>query len=231
MKRLLLILLLVFTQNLYAENVQENSIPQKIAETYGLSSFDNVEQMTFTFNAQKGDKSISNSWIWYPKTNKVSFKNNNNNDDWITYNRKSINDMNEEIKDIDSHFINDSYWPLFPFHLVWDSDVDIKVEDINEKNSPDSEAIKKVTVKYGPEKGYTPGDVYELFVNDKYQIENWVYKRGGSEKPGVVTTWGKYKEFGPFLNATDFIGSYMLGKKDVDLHIWLTDIEYKMVEK
>ncbi len=228
MKLLISILFLVCCQNIWAENIPKDSISQKIAEAYGLSHFNNVEQMNFTFNAQKGDKNISNSWIWYPKTNKVSFKNNNKNDDWITYNR---NNMNEEIKEIDSHFINDSYWPLFPFHLVWDSDVVIDVEHINQNISPDSEAIKKVIVKYGPDKGYTPGDVYELFVNDKYLIENWVYKRNGSEKPGVVTTWGKYKEFGPFLNATDFIGSYMLGVKDVELHIWLTDIEYIMDEK
>ena len=228
MKLLISFLFLVCCQNIWAENIPKDSISQKIAEAYGLSHFNNVEQMNFTFSAQKGDKNISNSWIWYPKTNNVSFKNNNKNDDWITYNR---NNMNEEIKEIDSHFINDSYWPLFPFHLVWDSDVVIDVENINQNISPGSEAIKKVIVKYGSDKGYTPGDVYELFVNDKYLIVNWVYKRNGSEKPGVVTTWGNYKEFGPFLNATDFIGSYMLGEKDVDLHIWLTDIKYIMVEK
>src|SRR5207245_6609697 len=49
-------------------------IGEQIAETYGLSSFPQVEQIRYTFNVDLGQIKLSRSWVWEPKTDRVSYE-------------------------------------------------------------------------------------------------------------------------------------------------------------
>jgi hypothetical protein len=46
----------------------------RLADTYGIKNFDQVEELRYTFNVKIGDKVTSRSWSWEPKTDRVTFK-------------------------------------------------------------------------------------------------------------------------------------------------------------
>jgi hypothetical protein len=48
-------------------------IAEQIAKTYGLDSFDQIEAIRYTFDAQFLGVSFSRSWVWQPKTGQVSY--------------------------------------------------------------------------------------------------------------------------------------------------------------
>ena len=45
----------------------------RLADAYGIKNFDQVEELRYTFNVKIGDKVISRSWSWEPKTDRVTF--------------------------------------------------------------------------------------------------------------------------------------------------------------
>src|SRR5258705_12550914 len=64
--------LLVLAANSWAQ--QRPPILEKIAKTYGLDSFGQIEAIRYTWNAQFPVVNVSRSWVWEPKTNKVSYE-------------------------------------------------------------------------------------------------------------------------------------------------------------
>jgi hypothetical protein len=48
-------------------------IAEQIANTYGVDSFDKIEAIRYTFNAQLPGVNLSRSWIWQPKTGQISY--------------------------------------------------------------------------------------------------------------------------------------------------------------
>jgi len=49
-------------------------VAEKIAKTYGLDSFGQIDAIRYTWNAQFPGVNLSRSWVWEPKTNKVSYE-------------------------------------------------------------------------------------------------------------------------------------------------------------
>ncbi len=188
----------------------------KVAEAYGVNNFDKVTAIKYTFNVLKGDKTVSRSWIWKPKSNEVSLVKQDGNT--ISYNRSNLKTQKKNILKIDGMFINDNYWFLFPFKLKWDAA--IKVTDKGLKKSPISKTqSKRLVVRYPKEAGgYTPGDVYELFIGQNNQIVEWIYRKGGSKKPSRIATWEDHKSLGPI---TVSLNHYDAEKK---FRVWFTDV-------
>ncbi|NIP37997.1 MAG: hypothetical protein GWO07_02945 [Candidatus Dadabacteria bacterium] len=168
------ILMLITTWILFT-TAESYSVPQSaknIADVYGIGEFKKVVKVSYTFNVHINGKDIQRKWIWYPKTGHVVFVNDN-----AKYRRSSITD---ELKNTDHKFINDNYWLLFPFHLIWDDDVEF-IESTSKQSSPiNKESLNKLTVKYVNDAGYTPNDIYELYYDDDYIIKEWVFRPGGS---------------------------------------------------
>jgi hypothetical protein len=64
-----------------------------------------------------------------------------------------------------------------------------------------------VPVKYSGDVGYTPGDIWDLYVGKDNRVEYFVYNRGGSKPPSrVFATWAGYKKAGPILFSTEHRG-------------------------
>jgi hypothetical protein len=55
---------------------QRPPIVEKLAKTYGLDSFGQIEAIRYTFNVQLPGRDLSRSWIWEPKTNQVTYEGN-----------------------------------------------------------------------------------------------------------------------------------------------------------
>ncbi|HET7289849.1 MAG TPA: hypothetical protein VFJ67_05365, partial [Thermodesulfobacteriota bacterium] len=153
--------------------------------------FGEIEEIKFTFNVHKGDVEARRSWVWRTKEDIVTFSGGGT-DKPVTYSRKEITaDSPDSLREIDAHFINDQYLLLFPFHLVWDSGMKVELAGENVKFPMGKGSGRMVSVIYPPTGGYTPGDRYDLFLDDNDMIVEWIYRRGGSETPTVTARCGK----------------------------------------
>lgn len=192
---------------------KNDSIVKKIADAHGLEQFEELERLQYTFNVRVNDSlRTSRTWIWEPQTGQVVLK---TADSSFQYNHKSEADQFEEI---DHKFINDQYWFLFPFHLVWD-----KMEYEHHKGVPapiSGTKMQQLIVKYPPTGGYTPGDVYEVFFGADYVIREWVYRSGGSTENPFATTWEDYADYKGVKIAKTHLsedGNFMLFFSGVDM--------------
>jgi hypothetical protein len=203
-------------------------IAEQLAKTYGLDSFGQIEAIRYTWNAQFPGVNVSRSWVWEPKTGKVSYEGKDKEGKSVkaTYVRAQLNSQSANVKnEIDPAFLNDQYWLIFPFHAYWDNSAD--VQDLGVQKLPLGKgSARRVAVKYPPDAGgYTPGDTWELFVGSDDRVEEFIYHRGGSTKPSVViATWAGYKKAGPLLISTDHRGTAD-GKP---LRIFLSDVSVKL---
>ncbi len=207
---------------------QRPPILEKIAKTYGLDSFGQIDAIRYTFNLQFPGVNVSRSWVWEPKTNKVSYegKDKDGKPVKVTYMRSELSSQPDAVKnEVDPGFINDNYWLLFPFHAYWDTSATVTDEGMH-KLPVGKGSAKLVVVKYPSEAGgYTPGDTWELYVGPDNRVKEFIYHRGGPKKPSVVVaTWAGYKKAGPLLISTDHHGTAD-GKP---LHLFLSDVSVKL---
>ncbi len=222
--RLLFPGLLVLAATSWAQN--RPPISEQIAKTYGLDSFSQIEQIRYTFNIP--ERNLSRTWVWEPKTDQVSYegKDKAGQPVKVTYRRSQLSTQPTVVKDeIDSAFINDQYWLLFPFHLVWDSSAKVEETGMHTLLLGKGSA-RRVVVTYPSEGGYTPGDTWELFVGPDNRIQEWVWHRGGSAEPTGVWSWEDYKRAGPLLFSLNHPGRGMDGKP---LRVFFTDVAVKLV--
>ena len=198
----------------------------QIADAYGLASWPKVEQIRYTFNVDAGTKKLARSWTWDVKNDKVTYEGPDSagKPTKVSYTRANM--PPDVVKDVDPNFINDQYWLLFPFHLVWDKDV--TVEDDGIAADPTGKAkgkVRKVVVTYPKTGGgYTPGDMYDLFVGADNRAVTWNFHRGGATKPALTVTWADYKMAGPILISEDHRGTL----QDKPFHLFFTDVAVKL---
>jgi hypothetical protein len=199
---------------------READVRQKVAQAYGIQSFGQIELIQYTFNVQLGDRNVSRSWLWQPKKDEVTFEAESSAQP-ITYSRKKIlAGAPDNLKKIDARFINDNYWLLFPIHMAWDTQA--KVEDVGQKDLPiGGGKARCLVVSYPSEGGYTPGDVYELFLDDSFRIVQWIYRKGGSPDPTRITTWEDHRQVGPLVLSLNHQGP------DKKFRVWFSKVAVK----
>ncbi len=154
---------------------------KKVAMAYGYENFDDVKQINFSFNVKINDTiRSSRTWNWYPQEERVELIENG---ERFSYDKDGEFDETETAAD--QKFINDTYWFLFPYQLVWseyESDFNrMAVAPISQQE------MQQLTVKYAGDGGYTPGDTYHLYLNEDNIIEEWTFE--SSEGRTLTTTW------------------------------------------
>ncbi len=218
--------LLVLAANSWAQ--ERAPILDQIAKTYGIDSWDQVEAVRYTWNADiPGLFKAAHKWEWEPKTNKVSYEGTDKDGKpvKVSYVRTDPGSQTDAVKnEVDPSFINDSYWTLFPFHAYWDKSA--SAIDQGKFNLPVGPGMAElVPIKYPADGGYTPGDTWDLYVGNDKRVVYFVYHRGGAKPPSrVFATWTGYKKAGPILFSTEHRGTAD-GKP---LHIWLSDVSVKL---
>lgn len=167
---------------------KELTIAEKIANANGFENWKDVSRIDFTFNVDRDTTHFERSWTWKPKTNDVILISGK---DTISYNRKSVDSTS---LNTDKGFVNDKYWLLAPYQLVWDSSA--TVSEPNQTEAPISKTImNKITLTYSPDGGYTPGDAYDFYYGDDFMVKEWVYRQGNSQEPSMMTTWEDYEVY------------------------------------
>lgn len=162
----------------------ELTIPQKIANAHGIEHWNKVSKIEFTFNTSRSAR----SWSWEPKTQNVVMISKG---DTIVYNRTKIDSTS---LGADRAFINDKYWFLAPYQLVWDKGTTIS-EPLKEMAPISNIEMNKITLTYPNEGGYTPGDAYDFYYDEDFMIREWVFRKGNSVEPSLMTTWEDYEDF------------------------------------
>jgi len=204
-------------------------ILEKIAKTYGLDSYGQIEAIRYTWNGEiPGLFKLAHAWEWEPKTGKITYegKDKDGKPVKVTYDSSQLSSQSEQVKnEVEPAFVNDNYWLLFPFHAYWDTSATVTDQGM-QKLPVGTGSATLVSVKYPAEAGgYTPGDTWDLYVGKDYRVQAMVYHRGGDKKPSLVTaTWTGYKKAGPLLVSTEHRGTAD-GKP---LHIFISDVAVRV---
>jgi hypothetical protein len=172
------------------ENVSgiEESTARKIANANGFENWKKVSEINFTFNVDRGESHFERAWSWKPKTNDVQMK---MGEQIVTYNRMQMDSVTIKT---DAAFINDKFWFLAPFNLVWDEGTTFtEIENVPAPIS--NKTLNKLSVVYGKNGGYTPGDAYDFYFGNDFMIKEWTYRRANDSIPTMSTTWENYEEF------------------------------------
>lgn len=160
---------------------------EAIANAYGFAKWDTVNQLTFTFNVDRDTSHFERSFIWEPKSKKVTYSTAT---DTVVFHQDSIKRVSLAA---DKAFINDKYWLLAPFQLLWDEGVTF-TEKENVKAPISKEILNVLTINYPTEGGYTPGDAYDFYYGTDYRIKEWVFREKNSPTPSLVYTWEDLQE-------------------------------------
>lgn len=184
-----------------------------IANAHGIDHWKDVSEIKFTFNVDRSEQHFDRSWTWWPQDDIVEMSTENGS---VRYLRTEVNDVHEAA---DPEFINDSFWLLAPFHLVWDSGTTLR--EYKNKVAPISgDTLPMLTLTYGEVGGYTPGDAYDFYFGSDYRIKEWVFREGNDSLPTMTTTWEDYEDFeGLKIGKThsDSIKSYKLYFTDISV--------------
>ena len=119
---------------------------------------------------------------------------------------------------IDSTFVRDTYWLLFPLHLQWNRrDFLTLVEE--EATAPISgKSAKLLTVQF-KEVMYSPRDAYDLYLTKDNKILEWTWRAGGDVHRAIHTTWEKNQKYGGILLST------LHQSKDGSFRVWFDNIK------
>ena len=188
---------------------KELIILEKIANAHGYENWKSVEEIAFTFNVDRDSTHFERSWVWRPKTNEVTHISGL---DTLRYNRKNMDSVAFKTN---GGFINDRYWLLAPFNLVWDKASFTYTHDENTTAPISKKPMQKLTIVYGNKGGYTPGDAYDFYFEGDYIIREWVFRKGNQSEPSMTTTWEGYSE----MNGFSFVKDHKKANENFNLYI------------
>ena len=190
------------------------TVAQEIAIAHGIENWDNVSEVKFTFKVDRDTiKGKGRSWVWKPKEDIVILENQTG---AIEYTRNKIDSTHINT---DRGFINDKFWLLVPFQLVWDASATIS-ESKKAESPINKEELDMITILYGNEGGYTPGDAYDIYYDENYLIKEWTFRKGNSEEPSLTNTFENYQDFNGIKIAIDHKkdnGNWNLNFTDVSI--------------
>lgn len=194
------------------ENTEEKSQEQpvkfsmQVAQQSGFDQWEDVKKVDFTFNVERnGETVVSREWQWNPKSEQVTLTSNN---ETITYNRNQK--LDSLAVSADRAFINDVYWLLPQFKTIWDEGTDISY--------PENTDGKIIKLQYTGNDGYTPGDRYDMMIDDDMMVTKWMYYPKGTTEPAMTTTFEDYNDYNGIKIATNH------RTEDGSLNIYFTDI-------
>ncbi len=181
---------------------------QAIAYANGLENWNKVKEIQFTFNVDRDTIHSERSWSWKPKENIVTMTSEK---DTITYNRTKIDSISQQT---DQGFVNDKYWLLAPFNLVWDAKSFASKHYVKSVAPISGEEMQKLTIIYKNKGGYTPGDAYDFYFEGDFIIKEWVYRKSNSPEPSLITSWEDYQDY----NGIKIAKTHKKNKGDWKLH-------------
>lgn len=189
-------------------NLNASESPEQIlAKAHGLNEWNQVETLEFTFHVNKKPP-VNRHWQWNVKEESVT----------RTIGEKSqtvqLNALNgKDDTQVHKQFINDTFWLLFPFSIVWSSPSVTEHGAAEVEIDGESVTTQKLTATWPAGEGYTPGDAYDLFLTEDNTILGWTFRKANAPK-GKFFAWKEpvdlgpiriYKSYSPAGSATPLI--------------------------
>lgn len=181
----------------------------------GTDHLEKIETISFTFNVERDGKlARQRAWTWNPNTGAVV-----RTVDGVSLAFTMGKPQNEDEKKADAQFVNDSFWLAPQLHARW-AGADLTLTDQGLQPLPNGVgAGRKIVMQYAPDSGgYTPGDAYDLFLDEGGRIVAWNYREHGAPEPSLTTSFTAYVDVGPLTFATDHVSP------DGKLRIRFTDL-------
>ena len=167
-----------------------SSLADSVALAHGFDRWAGIERLDFSFNVERNDTlKVARGWSWWPKSDSVLLR---EAEQETAFLRANTAQDSAWLK-ADQKFINDSYWVLMPFYLVWSKDGYESLTTYNDTMPISGAGATKLTVQYRNEGGYTPGDAYDLYLDQQKMIREWAYRPGGQEEAALVMSWEDYR--------------------------------------
>ncbi|MDF2156784.1 hypothetical protein [Algoriphagus sp. CAU 1675] len=211
MKKILLACLLIWTiSSCEQKSEMPDTLPYRVAKAYGFENFDQVNSIAYTWNVRRDSVTVvSRDWKWNIKDRTVYYT---GSDTSFTYSLDA-----DSLPQRDGAFINDKYWLMFPFQLAWDTGYSFETHE-NVASPLKGIQSTKLTILYNSEDGYTPGDAYDLYLDENNMILEWTFRRGNGEN-GATWTWENVQDFGPIKLTMDHMNG------EGERFIWFTNVE------
>ena len=202
-------LLLGFFASCQQKATLPETLPMQVAKAYGFENWDQVKSIGYTWNVQRDSATVvSRTWKWNIQDSTVSYA---GADTSFTYSLVA-----DSLPKQDVAFINDKYWAMMPFQLAWDTGYTYEVLE-NATSPIQGLPSTNLSILYDAEGGYTPGDAYDLYLNQEHQILEWTFRKGNAPE-GRTWTWEKAAAFGPIQLSLEHKDA--AGKR----FIWLSDV-------
>jgi hypothetical protein len=183
-----------------------STLADSIAYAHGFDYWQDVQQIDFRFDIDiSGETKLEREWSWFPKTDSVIRTLAGKSESII---RNTSIDV-DQLK-LDSEFINDSYWLLMPYYLVWSKNGYTSLTERNASSPLTEEPRTKLTIQYNDTDGYTPGDAYDLYIDSTYHLREWVFRRGGQSEETMLMDWSEYRTIENLLLPSDHRGPDVL---------------------
>ena len=169
---------------------------EQLAGKHGFDHWKDVDRIRFTFNVDRDTSHFERSWIWDIRGDRVTRITDT---DTVSYQRAEVDSL---LAPVDGAFINDKYWLLAPYQWVWDR------QNFTHEYEPaavapiSGDSLARLTIVYGSEGGYTPGDAYDFFFGRDSVVREWIFRRGNQPEPSLATTWEGYETHGGLLLST-----------------------------
>ena len=178
------------------QEVAPKTLLEKLAGKHGFENWDKVRRLQFTFNVDRDTSHFERTWIWEPQANTVTSITGS---DTLTFNRDLVDSLTMRS---DAAFINDKYWFLAPYQWVWDKESFTHEFQETAQAPISGKPASKLTIVYGNEGGYTPGDAYDFYFGKDSVLQEWVYRKENQPEPSLATTWENYKDEKGLLLST-----------------------------
>jgi hypothetical protein len=186
-----------------------DTLPMQVAKAYGFENWDQIKSIGYTWNVQRDSATVvSRTWKWNIQDSTVSYA---GADTSFTYSLVA-----DSLPKQDGAFINDKYWAMMPFQLAWDKGYTYEVLE-NATSPIQGLPSTKLSILYGADGGYTPGDAYDLYLDAEHKILEWTFRKGNAPE-GRTWTWEKAVPYGPIQISLEHKDPE--GKR----FIWLTDV-------
>lgn len=190
----------------------EVSFIEQIALANGFEHWSKVEELKFSFNVLNNGKEFQRDWRWLVQEEKAFME--------LDGEEVGIDIFQNPDQQIHQAFINDTYWLLFPFQLLWTDGYDFEVKEKTVSPFHEKE-LTELSVQFKENGGYTPGDKYQVYINEDLLIEEWSFFPAGSDEPRLINAWENYQTFKDIKISTD--------RRNLDgsFRIFFTDIAIK----
>ena len=190
--------------------------PREVLDAHGADEIGQIAELHFDFVVVRNDNEMRRSWQWHPITGDVRFQ---QGEDVYEYNR---NTMTEADEPVDGMWINDTFWAYWPMHAQWTADATVTVEEPMPNPVTDAEEPRLVIAYPADGGGYTPGDRYEIYLDENGLGTAWTFHRGGGEAPNLANSFENYVMAGPLAIPTLF------QSRDGGFRLEIQNVKYRL---